>query len=229
MIPEDHRVKSTPMKRAVVAAVVLLLAGAALWFFLRHKKPPAPRWETSKVTRGNIVARVTATGTLSALVTVQVGSQVSGRISQINVDFNSPVKKGQVVARIDPQLFARRASRTARPTSPPPRGSWRRPRPTPRTSTCSAAQPQAARAEPRRAGRSRHRRGRRRRGAGQRRRCKRGSWRRRARSCTRRRSTSTTRRSSRRSTAWSSRATSTSGRRWPRRCRRRRCSPSPRT
>jgi HlyD family secretion protein len=48
---------------------------------------------------------VTATGTLSALVTVQVGSQVSGRLQQINVDFNSEVKKGDVIARIDPQLF----------------------------------------------------------------------------------------------------------------------------
>ena len=57
------------------------------------------------VDRGPIVAKVTATGTLSALVTVQVGSQVSGRIKEINVDFNSPVKKGQVIARIEPQLF----------------------------------------------------------------------------------------------------------------------------
>jgi HlyD family secretion protein len=49
---------------------------------------------------------VTATGTLSALVTVQVGSQISGRIQDLLVDFNSPVKKGQVIARIDPRLFA---------------------------------------------------------------------------------------------------------------------------
>lgn len=55
--------------------------------------------------RGRIVARVTATGTLSALVTVQVGSQVSGRIQQLLVDYNSPVKKGQLIAKIDPQLF----------------------------------------------------------------------------------------------------------------------------
>ncbi|MGZ3438333.1 MAG: efflux RND transporter periplasmic adaptor subunit [Polyangia bacterium] len=94
------------MKRAIVAAVIVLAAGAALYFFLHNRKPAAVHYETAKVTRGNITARVTATGTLSALVTVQVGSQVSGRISQINVDFNSPVKKGQVVARIDPQMFA---------------------------------------------------------------------------------------------------------------------------
>ena len=93
------------MKRAIVAAVVVLLVGAGVYAVVHHKKAPIKRWETSQVTRGNIVARVTATGTLSALVTVQVGSQVSGRISNIYVDFNSPVKKGQVVAKIDPQLF----------------------------------------------------------------------------------------------------------------------------
>jgi HlyD family secretion protein len=66
---------------------------------------PKVTWETAAVDRGRIVARVTATGTLSALVTVQVGSQVSGRIQQLFVDFNSPVKKGQLIAKIDPQLF----------------------------------------------------------------------------------------------------------------------------
>ena len=94
------------MKRAIVAAVVVLVAGAAIYFYVHNRKPPAVKYETSKVERGNITARVTATGTVSALVTVQIGSQVSGRIAQINVDFNSPVKKGQVIARIDPQLFA---------------------------------------------------------------------------------------------------------------------------
>jgi HlyD family secretion protein len=62
-------------------------------------------FETAKVERGRIAPKVTATGTLSALVTVQVGSQVSGRVQQLNVDFNSTVEKGQVIAKIDPQLF----------------------------------------------------------------------------------------------------------------------------
>jgi HlyD family secretion protein len=69
-------------------------------------KQSGPKFDTTKVSRGPLTARVTATGTVSALVTVQVGSQVSGRISQLSVDFNSPVKKGQVIAKIDPQLFA---------------------------------------------------------------------------------------------------------------------------
>jgi HlyD family secretion protein len=70
----------------------------------RSSKPKV-QWETAAVDRGRIVARVTATGTLSALVTVQVGSQVSGRIQQLLVDYNSPVKKGELIAKIDPQLF----------------------------------------------------------------------------------------------------------------------------
>jgi HlyD family secretion protein len=68
------------------------------------KKAP-PKYETTKIERGKIVAKVTATGTLSALVTVQVGSQVSGRIEWIGTDFNAPVKKNQVIARIDQQLY----------------------------------------------------------------------------------------------------------------------------
>src|SRR6185295_15888245 len=77
--------------------------GLFLWARAGKKTPAS--FETVKVDRGRIVARVTATGTLSALVTVQVGSQVSGRIQKLNVDFNSPVTKGMVLAKIDPQLF----------------------------------------------------------------------------------------------------------------------------
>lgn len=95
----------TPTKKravaaAVVAAVVLLVG----WRVSRRPAPPA--YETLAADRGPIVARVTASGTLSALVTVQVGSQVSGRIQSLHADFNSRVKRGQVIARIDPQLFA---------------------------------------------------------------------------------------------------------------------------
>jgi len=88
-------------------AVVLLAVGSSTAFVLAKRRTAKPlvQWETAAVDRGRIVARVTATGTLSALVTVQVGSQVSGRIQQLFVDFNSPVKKGQLIAKIDPQLF----------------------------------------------------------------------------------------------------------------------------
>jgi HlyD family secretion protein len=92
----------------VTLFVVLAVLGGAAYGVVRwrqsHAKPPV-ELETAKIERGRIVSRVTATGTLSALVTVQVGSQVSGRIQKLLVDFNSPVKAGQLIAKIDPQLF----------------------------------------------------------------------------------------------------------------------------
>jgi HlyD family secretion protein len=97
------------VKRVVqILAGVLAACGAAaggLYAYHVATKPVEYTYRTAKIERGNLVARVTATGTLSAHVTVQVGSQVSGRVSQLMVDFNSPVKKGQVIAKIDPQLF----------------------------------------------------------------------------------------------------------------------------
>ncbi len=96
------------VRRAVLAVlpiVVLAGAGIGVWRWrARHHKPPV-EFETAVVDRGRIVSRVTATGTLSALVTVQVGTQVSGTVQKLFADFNSPVKKGQLIAKIDPQLF----------------------------------------------------------------------------------------------------------------------------
>jgi len=90
----------------VLGLVVLVGGGIGIRQWRKHAAAAAaPRYETVAVDRGPIVAKVTATGTLSALVTVQVGTQVSGRIKQIMVDFNSPVKKGQVIAKIEPALF----------------------------------------------------------------------------------------------------------------------------
>ena len=90
---------------SLAALVVLLTAGFGVWRWrAAHKKPPV-EFDTAAVDRGRIVARVTATGTLSALVTVQVGTQVSGTVQKLFVDWNSPVKKGQLIAKIDPQLF----------------------------------------------------------------------------------------------------------------------------
>jgi HlyD family secretion protein len=89
-----------------LAAVLLVgAAGAGGWYYSKNKKGPEVRYETVKVDKGRIAAKVTASGVLSALVTVQVGSQVSGRVAEISADFNSNVKKGQLIAKIDPQLF----------------------------------------------------------------------------------------------------------------------------
>lgn len=88
----------------ILVAVPLVVVAAAAWFFW-PAAPAAPRLVTASVDRGDVVQRVTATGTLSALVTVEVGAQVSARIMEILVDFNSEVKKGEVIARLDRQLF----------------------------------------------------------------------------------------------------------------------------
>ena len=65
----------------------------------------APEYQTVTAERGNVVSRVSTSGSLQAVVTVEVGSQVSGRIQELFADFNSPVKKGQLIAKIDPSLF----------------------------------------------------------------------------------------------------------------------------
>src|ERR1017187_7677060 len=80
---------------------------AALVFCSSCKPPGAstPRYQTAPLSRGDLVQHVTASGTLSALVSVDVGSQVSGKISALYADFNSPVKKGQLVAEVDPTIY----------------------------------------------------------------------------------------------------------------------------
>lgn len=94
-----------PNKRTLVGllSVPLLLLLMIVWF--NRSRSPAIQYETATPSRGDVRAKITASGTLSARVTVQVGSQVSGRIQAIYVDYNSPVKQGQVLAKIDPRLF----------------------------------------------------------------------------------------------------------------------------
>lgn len=97
-----------PTKRRGLWLVLgLVIVAGAVWAVRRSAPAAAPemRYEHVAADHGPIVARVTATGTLSALVTVQVGSQVSGRVQKIMVDYNSPVKAGQVIATLDPQFF----------------------------------------------------------------------------------------------------------------------------
>lgn len=91
---------------AIASAIVLVLAGA-IWAVRTRSsgEQPAGRYEVSAVDRGPIRARVTATGTVNPIKTVQVGSQVSGRIEWLGADFNSVVEPGQVIARIDPRPF----------------------------------------------------------------------------------------------------------------------------
>jgi HlyD family secretion protein len=92
-------------KSKKVLVILLLIAGVGVFaaFELRGKGPV--QYYTAKVENGEIKQVVEATGTINAVITVQVGSQVSGAISKLYVDFNSHVKKGQVIAQIDPALF----------------------------------------------------------------------------------------------------------------------------
>src|ERR1017187_1874649 len=93
-------------KIAWLLAAAVLIAVSVGWIQMaKARSRKQVRFETVKVDRGRIVAQVTATGTLSAIVTVQVGSQVSGAIAALHADFNSPVKKGELIAKIDDRLF----------------------------------------------------------------------------------------------------------------------------
>jgi HlyD family secretion protein len=95
-------------KRLVWAGVPLLLVGILVFVaFSRSEPAPAP-FQTVVVDRGDIIATVGATGTVEAVSTVQVGSQVSGSIWKLYADFNSSVTKDQVVARLEPSLFESR-------------------------------------------------------------------------------------------------------------------------
>jgi HlyD family secretion protein len=91
-------------RRPLLAALVVApaLAAGAWWW---GGSEEAKAYDTAPVERGDLVTKVTATGTLSALVTVEVGSQVSGRIAELNADFNAQVHQGDVLARLDPLLF----------------------------------------------------------------------------------------------------------------------------
>jgi HlyD family secretion protein len=89
----------------LVALVAVLAAGTVAVVQWRVGRVAPVTFETVKVDRGRIVVQVTASGTVSALKTVLVGSQVSGRVAELHADFNDIVKKGQLLARLDTQLF----------------------------------------------------------------------------------------------------------------------------
>ena len=92
-------------KTLFVLAAVAVIAAGAYGYYRYTQKPVAPTITTARVTRGDIAETVGATGALQAVTTVQVGTQVSGTIQELNADFNSLVRKGQVLARLDPSLI----------------------------------------------------------------------------------------------------------------------------
>lgn len=88
-----------------LSLVLLIVGGAAAYWGSRDTRPT---WKFAKIEKGSLTAQVSATGTLAPVVSVQVGSQVSGQIKEVLVDFNSEVKTGQLIARLDPENFQHR-------------------------------------------------------------------------------------------------------------------------
>lgn len=103
------------MKKLVISLIVAVVAlGTGLWFWLG--RTAAVSYRFAKIERGAIVSAISATGTVNAVTTVLVGSQVSGTIQKLHVDYNSRVKKGQAIAEIDPALFVAQVEQA--------RGNW---------------------------------------------------------------------------------------------------------
>lgn len=103
------------MKKLIISSVVtLIVVVAAAWFWVGRS--PAVTYKFAKVERGAIVSTISATGTVNAVTTVSVGSQVSGTIQKLYVDYNSRVRKGQTIAEIDPSLFVAQVEQA--------RGNW---------------------------------------------------------------------------------------------------------
>src|SRR5271154_3924982 len=92
------------LKWLIIVSVIIVVAAGGFWVFYRGGGGEAP-YQTATVARGGLTQVVTATGALNPVVNVTVGSQVSGIITKLNVDFNSIVKSNEVIAEIDPSTY----------------------------------------------------------------------------------------------------------------------------
>jgi HlyD family secretion protein len=101
------------LRRLAFAAALALVIGAGLTWSAKHRPLPPPRFVTTPVAIGDVVEKVQATGTVQPLLQVSVGAQVNGRVTQVLVDFNSVVKKGDVLAEIDPLIYGTQVSAQA--------------------------------------------------------------------------------------------------------------------
>jgi HlyD family secretion protein len=94
------------MKKFIVLIVILVLAAVgAGWWFMSGKANGKRVFVTDKITRGTISNTISSSGSLAALNTVEIGSQVSGQITKLYVDFNDEVQAGQLIAELDPASF----------------------------------------------------------------------------------------------------------------------------
>src|SRR6266850_5511149 len=94
----------TPWIKWLIVLVVIAGVAGGVWYFLKNRGSEA-QYQLAAVTRGDLIQSVTASGQLNPVVNIQVGSQISGRISKLYVDYNSEVKSNQVIAEIDPSTY----------------------------------------------------------------------------------------------------------------------------
>src|SRR5690606_35120417 len=99
------RTSSNLRRNGAIAATAVVILAAAAWWWQQRGGDDAGGYRTTTVERGDIRVAISATGTLSAISTVTVGSQVSGQVTEVLVDFNDKVEQGQVIARIDPSTY----------------------------------------------------------------------------------------------------------------------------
>jgi HlyD family secretion protein len=97
---------------AIAGAFALVIAGGAVWR-IKHRPPPPAKFVTSAVSTGDVSEKVQATGAVQPLLQVNIGAQVNGRVTRVLVDFNSAVKKGDVLAEIDPSIYGTQVSAQA--------------------------------------------------------------------------------------------------------------------
>ncbi|MFO0549251.1 MAG: efflux RND transporter periplasmic adaptor subunit [Polyangiaceae bacterium] len=94
------------VKRLLILAVVVGGIGGYFYYRKKHAPPPPARYVLVELTQGDVIETVQSTGQVKPVTEVQVGAQVSGRVTKVNVDFNSVVKAGDVLAEIDPSLLS---------------------------------------------------------------------------------------------------------------------------
>jgi multidrug resistance efflux pump len=109
---------------AFALAAVALVAAGLWWWSKRDAAAAEGQYRTARVERGDIRVAISSTGTLSAISTVTVGSQISGQVTEVRVDFNSPVKKGEVLARRRPRCARRRPPWSMRISTTGARRVW---------------------------------------------------------------------------------------------------------
>src|SRR4051812_3265164 len=94
------------LRRLGILAAIAALIGAGVLWRVKHQPKPPPKYVTAVTSKGDVFETVQSTGQVQPLTQVQVGAQVSGRVTKVFVDFNSLVKQGDILAEIDPTLFS---------------------------------------------------------------------------------------------------------------------------